>query len=617
MVHLHTARTRFERTPPEWLPVGGQLGELANAWSGRGDIVAFVGEGAGQGAAACFVPALAEMEVNVTAAFGEGCDPRYIHDLTDRDNQFDHPAAMGAVVHEAMHAKHSTANLQEQADEVRDPFEFMLLTDLEETRIEARGVEQMPENRSFLRACALKLVLGDLREDKDFTKRGLQSLSKLMLLSLARVDAGVLEPEDVKVVAEAAERMFGEELVGKLREVWLRGQAHRADADWRSMHKLALRWIELLEEAGHDPRKESEAPEWLKELLKALMGEPRGGPGEEEGEGGGGEPGEGQPAGGILVEMAGETEAKARDEANAQARRESDKRVADRNNEGAEEKAQHEKQARDCFGRGQGPGPANTRSTLLSRRPPTEEEHAAAIALSKALERAKYRDRVTVKATSKAPPGRLRMRSAVAASAEKARGAMSAQEPWTRKRRLHSVDPDLKVGMMVDISGSMRKAMEPMAVAAWVVSEAIRRVQGTAASIYFGNDIFPVLAPGEHLDEVRVYSASDMTEKFDKGFRALNGALDLLGSDGARLLVVVSDLHHKGEEIRKEEEWFRRCRAAGVGVVVVSPEEGQLRNVEARLMGNGTSVTLDAGDVTAVARLVGEAAVRELEKASR
>ncbi|NBR26181.1 MAG: hypothetical protein EBU08_20835, partial [Micrococcales bacterium] len=61
MGHLKISKTRAEQTPPEWLKVGAQLGELVNTWSGRSDIVAYVGPGAGDSAPACFNPPMAEV----------------------------------------------------------------------------------------------------------------------------------------------------------------------------------------------------------------------------------------------------------------------------------------------------------------------------------------------------------------------------------------------------------------------------------------------------------------------------------------------------------------------------------------------------------------------------
>lgn len=636
MPHLtRDRRSRFEKTDPKWLKTGAELADLANRWSKRSDIVSFVGEGAADGSAgAAFNPSLAEMEVNVNAAFGEGAKPEYLGSVLDRDVQFQHPAAIGAVLHEAMHAKHSQWDLMDCYKAVvrgeKDPFAHALITDFEETRIEARGVKAYPENRSFLRACALKLVLGDIKEDQDFASRGHQSVSKLMLLSMARVDAGVLDEGDVTPISEAALKLYGEELVGKLRSIWVRAQAHSEDDRWEPLHKLALEWIKLLEDAGHEPREEGKVPQWVKDLLKAMAGIPAspGGdkPGEdsdEEGEGSGGKPsedGDGEGSGGqpgILEQMADETETSAIDEGTAQEMAEIAKEIADAKAAESKEQQAQEQKAAEVFGRGTGPGPSNTNSRLIEKRPPSGPERAAAVRLAKDLERARYRDRVQEEVSTQVPPGRLRMRNAMAASEQRSRGGLVTAEPWRRTKRHHTEDPNLTVGVMVDISGSMRRAMEPMAVTAWVLSEAVKRVQGKAAMMYFGNDVFPVLAPGQHLDNVHVYSASDGTERFNKGFTALNGKLRLVGGSGARLLVVVSDLYHSYEENQAETKWFERCARDGVAVIVIAPEARMNDHASEMVGRNGTVLTMDYSDPAAMARQIGAAAVKELQRASR
>jgi hypothetical protein len=85
--------------------------------------------------------------------------------------------------------------------------------------------------------------------------------------------------------------------------------------------------------------------------------------------------------------------------------------------------------------------------------------------------------------------------------------------------------------------------------------------------VYYGQDVFPTLKPGQHLDQVNVYTAPDGTEKFDKAFKALNGSLNLLDGTGARLLVVVSDGCYTGHEIEKAKHWVKRCNESGVAVL--------------------------------------------------
>ena len=86
-----------------------------------------------------------------------------------------------------------------------------------------------------------------------------------------------------------------------------------------------------------------------------------------------------------------------------------------------------------------------------------------------------------------------------------ARGVRQEVAPFRKKVRKQTDEPTLTVGVMVDISGSMSSAMEPMASTAWIMSEAVRRVQGKTAMVYYGNEVFTTLKPGQHLGDVKVW----------------------------------------------------------------------------------------------------------------
>ena len=48
MAHLDNGnKSRAGATPREWLGIGADIGEIANEWSGRDDLIAYVGDGAG------------------------------------------------------------------------------------------------------------------------------------------------------------------------------------------------------------------------------------------------------------------------------------------------------------------------------------------------------------------------------------------------------------------------------------------------------------------------------------------------------------------------------------------------------------------------------------------
>jgi hypothetical protein len=200
-------------------------------------------------------------------------------------------------------------------------------------------------------------------------------------------------------------------------------------------------------------------------------------------------------------------------------------------------------------------------------------------------------------------------------AAYKARGSMMHAQPWKRTVRKHTDDPTLNVGVMVDISGSMADAMQPMAVTAWAMSEAVRRVQGKCAMVYYGSGVFPTLKPGQHLSEVNVYTAPDGTERFDKAFKALDGSLNLLNGTGARLLVVVSDGCYTPEETEKAKKWIQECEKNGVAVLWI-PFAHSYQLAYARDIVKGTSTVLlqDVTDPADAALQIGKAAADALTK---
>ena len=188
-------------------------------------------------------------------------------------------------------------------------------------------------------------------------------------------------------------------------------------------------------------------------------------------------------------------------------------------------------------------------------------------------------------------------------------------EPWNRIQRKHTEDPNLTIGVMVDISGSMSSAMEPLASAAWILSEATRRVQGKVAMVYYGSAVFPTLKAGQHLTDVNVYTAPDGTERFDEAFKALDGSLDLLHGSGARMLVVVSDGEYTGDEQIATRKWLDRCDKAGVGVLWL--DAGHYGGSAERRYGkNNVAQFVELGrSVTDAANEIGKAATKALTKA--
>ena len=599
MGHLkYDKTTRAEKTDPVWLGVGAQIGQLANILSGRSDLVAYVGPGAGGEAPACYTPATAEVEVNVDAAFGRGTTPADIGDLRERATQFEWPKAMGAIFHEALHARLSNWDIPKAYSELEHD-EFMSLLLLEEGRIEAAGVRMMPENAGFLRASALGLVLYDLAEE-GLGESDTQMAARLAALALARVDAGVLEEEDVEMLRATITSKISDEKLEQLRQIWIAVQQYESHYDAAGMYDLAREWARIVRETAEE------------------NGDPA--PGEGEMSGGivtpGGEAGSGASefVKSLIEELNDAADAAAigaYDQLDEQQTAEEWRDEAKSRNEQAKQEREHQQEASDVFGKGTGPSPeCPSWSQLSETRDPKSEERAAAVKVAQMLDKAKYRDRDETEIHSIVPPGRLRTRALVQNAALRDKGVMTQAEPWRRTKRKQVDDPTLTIGVMVDISGSMSDAMQPMATTAWVMSEAVRRVQGKCAMVYYGQGVFPTLKPGQHLDKVNVYTAPDSTEKFDKAFKAIDGGLGLLNGSGARLLVVVSDGHYTSEERRAARKWVDACGQRGVGVLWLTFDEG--REAERLTVGSTAVVMKGITTPTDVATEIGAAAAKAL-----
>ena len=584
MGHFKTHGTRAEMTHPSWLKTGAQIGELVNEWARRSDLVVYVGPGAGGPAPAAYSPSLSEIEVNTDAAFGKGLEAEVIGDLRDRDVQFEWPRASGAIFHEACHARYSMWSM-EAAHASLSSSEFTALQLLEEGRIEGFGVAETPKNREFLRACALEIVLGDISEEGLSKVSTIEAGARLAGLTLARVDAGVLEKSDLGEIPNLLEMLLGEELLRTLRGLWNEMQMHADHHDITPMYDVARRWIEAIRNAQTEKGEETQesVEEQIQEILEALA-----------------------DAAGIAAIEAGSELAE-------QQTSEQWVTIAKGRGADAAEENSHKNVAAKIFTENAAAeAGSRTKSRLMSKRQPSSRERAAAVRLGQLFDKAKYRERSQTEIHSVTPPGRLRTRALVQGAAIKSKGLMSNAEPWRRTQRKHTDNPQLKVGVMVDISGSMGAAMEPMAITAWVLSEATKRVQGRAAMVYYGQDVFPTLKPGQSLPEVQIYSAPDSTEKFDKAFQALDGAMNFLHGDGARLLVIVSDGHYTSEECKAAAKWIERSHKAGVGVLWLTYDD--VRIAERWVKSNGQVVRVSSDSVDA-AEKIGMAAVKVLTQA--
>jgi len=550
MAHLKMGETKAQATPVEWLKIGRDIGYMANKWSLRDDLVAYVGPGAGGPAPACYSPTQAEVEVNVDVAFAKGITPDEIGDITLRKTQYEFPKATGAIMHEAFHARFSQWSMPKAYEELeKDEYNALVL--LEESRIEYQGLKSMATARPFLRACAMEIVIGDTKEGME-NETQTQSLTNLVGLVFARIDAGVLEEHEVFTITEMITNQLGEKVVEQLRTIARSAQLHENHKDATELYPLAKEWARIVRETAKE-RGDEQKPESGKgipsEIMEAIME--------------------------ALSEASDEVMANNFSDLGDQEQIEEMREEVKAKSSDAKEQNENREVANQVFSKSSGPGQSKTNSKLVEQRQPTSAELSASVRIGQWLEKAKYRERDEHEIASIVPPGRLRSKAILQNVALKSRGVNQRVEPFRRTVRKHTDDPTLNVGIMVDISGSMGSAMKPMATTAWVMSSAVNRIQGNCAMVYYGNDVFPTLKIGQKLSEVNVYSASDGTEKFSKAFQALDGALNLLHGNGARLLVVVSDGEYSGEEVPKSRDIVAKCKEAGVAILWLPFDSGR------------------------------------------
>lgn len=596
--------SRTATTNPEWLRVCSQIGRLVNDWSWRSDLAVYGGEDSAEGrAVAAYYAEIAEIEVNLPKAFGEFTPADFVGDIRDKAVQYEFPMATGILFHEALHARHTnwdTNYLSTQLEAI-EAQAFMLL---EESRIEAKGVKERPENRLFLRTSALEMALEQVNEQTLGTLAGdTWNTAHLAGLAISRVDSGVLEVADISDIYREVVSILGQDLFDELRKVWIEFQSLGVPQVERAI-ELSKKWVELLRQA--DPEGEPQAGSF-------------GNPFEEsEGEG---ESGEGEMSDTMkklarqLSQSATEAEMNASDSLADQEKHDKFQEESKARQSEANKANQRKQQAKEVFHKTHNQESGNGSSSRVdTRRQPTGAERASAVQIAKSLEKAKYRERSVHIRKSQVPQGKLIARNLIQNRAVESMGKRGELPTWKAKTRKHTDDPTLRLGVMVDISGSMGSAMESMGQTAWIMSEAGRRIQAETAMIYYGSGIFPTLKRGQRLNEVTIYTAPDGTEKFGEAFEALDGELGLTFGDGVRMLVIVSDGNYTPKQTDWAKQILRECKQNGVAVLWITPRDCYSYGAKDILASSAWGIHLDNLDTAQIATLVGKSASEALAK---
>ncbi|SES39837.1 VWA domain-containing protein [Lentzea albida] len=557
---------------PEWLTLSAALADEVPVIADREDLLVTIAPGAGGGAPACFHTTRALIEVDGDYL---GVDPATVDpaNLSDRAR---YPVVWGLLTHECAHAKHSAWELPEGVTGAVADAAMVL----EESRMEAAHIRRRSDDRHWLRASATNLILADFAKLPTMSKA---DAARAAALVLARVDGGILTSPETAPVADVVEEILGPDTLAELRALWQEA-LDTADDDADAMVDLGRRWCKAI---GTDPDGETPDP------------------------GATGEPGESSSPS-PLAEALGRALTNVARAVADEPTPDDPAAVAAAAKEAAERSAKTaEAAARSVFSKSHSHSSRGWTATDGTRQP-TTEERSAARTLGRALSTAATRERVAVRSTSPIPPGRLRMRGALAADAQRAAGAMPTAEPFTRTARLTVPTPPLRLGIACDVSSSMRHVRGPVASTAWILAHAGQHstVPTETATVIFGQHVRPITRPGTVPAEVTEFRADDGTERVVAAIDALDGALGLSRPGAARLLVIVSDGHfNDGTERPDGQKRVDRLRASGCAVLWLTSSQWDEHF-------DGVTVH-QLNDPTATATAIGRAATKALKSASR
>ncbi|WP_410658350.1 hypothetical protein [Amycolatopsis sp. lyj-112] len=562
---------------PGWLTLSARFGDEVPAIADRDDLVVTVAPGAGHDAPACFFPDLAAIEVD-GIHLASGVDPATVepHRVGDRKR---YRTAWGLLTHECAHAKHSVWREPPGAP----PGAVAAAILLEESRIEAAHLRRRPQDRYWLRGSATHLILADTQANDPAAAPTMstQDAAQSAALLLARVDGGILNQREVARVDRVVRGILGDDTLADLRAIWC--AAHRvADDDTAAMIELGRRWCAVL---GTDP--DQPPPERGTADPNALPGTGNGAP---------------SPLAQAIADAATAINgAAAADPAPTDPVTQAmEARAAD-----DAARARAVTAADKTFGTG---GRSNV-PHVAGTRPPTTAERTAARQLARALTTAGVRDRTATTITSPIPPGRLRVRGAMTAAAQRAAGAIPTAEPFTRTTRKTVPAPPLRLGIACDVTGSMAAYTEPVASAAWILANAAHHtdVPATTATVTFGRArITPVTHPGTIPAQVSTLRTGASGHAIDDAIESLDGALDLSRPNAARLLVIISDGIFEPATRQPGQKLLDRLRATGCAVLWLLPDD----HPSNRPMDGVTLHTLT--DPATTARAIGQAATAAL-----
>ncbi|WP_148592505.1 VWA domain-containing protein, partial [Streptomyces sp. WAC01526] len=129
--------------------------------------------------------------------------------------------------------------------------------------------------------------------------------------------------------------------------------------------------------------------------------------------------------------------------------------------------------------------------------------------------------------------------------------------------------PPLRVGIAVDVSGSMHRATAPIASAAWILAKAaaLTDPDSRSATVAYDRSVTAITVPGGVPRSVTQFSAKGRGHCLAEATDALTAGLSLDRPGAGRLLVIASDGYYAPEEAARATTRITALRKAGCAVL--------------------------------------------------
>lgn len=526
-------------------------------------------------APAWFSPATRTVSINAVFAL-QGDDPGAVNPLTPEGRR-KHPHIIGLGCHEASHVRFTQWGeewqevLAKESPSVRE-----VATVLEEPRIEKRYLSVRPQDRGYLRAQSILIDTSQFSPPTEEEREAMEEegwvdgwrAGILCLLTLARGDAGVLEPEDLINPRRVLSLVLGDTL-DRLEPLW-REALELEDGDVEGLIDVARRWVEEVGEKPHGivsilvcPGDAPEDSEFADDLLD-----------DRPGDSGMVVVGQGDLLSDLMDSLNEEikhdidVEADAQAQVEAKEQEERDQKEQKAKDAKAQKKAQ--KKAKDFLSQGEGPQKL-TMADDAKRRDPFDSERLLAVSLEREIKRARFRERARITTLSEHPPGRLQGREAMLYTAQRSMRMQTTARPFRSRTSRHTEEPPLSLGVMTDTSRSM-EAFIPFATAfSWATAQAVKDV-GHSMSVAYSRKVTVLNTPGNCPSSTFPLDAEGSGEDWRLAFPIVDGALNLSGGRGARLLFVFSDGEYTPPQAKVAHEDIQRLERGGAKVVWFGPQ---------------------------------------------